>query len=364
MSPKRIYNFSAGPGVLPESVLVQAQEDMVNYKGIGLSVMEMSHRSKPFEAILSQAESALRRLMGIPDNYTVLFLQGGASLQFSMVPMNLYLENKPIDIVHTGVWSAKAIDELKKVAPYTVVASSEKEKFTHIPTVEASALNPDASYVHITSNNTIYGTQWSSQFLNTGEVPLVADMSSDILSRKIDISQFGLIYAGAQKNMGPAGVTVVIIRKDLLERTPSHLPTMLQYKVQAKNVSLYNTPPTYSIYILGLVLQWLEALGGIDAIEAHNELKAALLYEAIESSAFYYCPNVKACRSKMNVVFRIHGNQEDLETQFVSEASQQGLCELKGHRSVGGLRASLYNAQSIESVKALVAFMKEFERKH
>lgn len=363
MPKERVYNFSAGPGVLPESVLNQAREEMLNFQESGVSVMEMSHRSAAFEGILAQAEQSLRNLMGIPENYTVLFLQGGASLQFSMIPMNLALEGKPVDIINTGVWSTKAIEELKKLAPYKLVASSEDKQFTYIPEITASQLNPEASYVFLTSNNTIYGTQWAS-FPQTGNVPLVADMSSDILSRKVDVSKFGVIFAGAQKNMGPAGVTVVIIRNDLLDRTPGHLPTMLQYKVMAKNTSMYNTPPTYSIYMLGLILKWLESNGGIDAIQKHNEAKAALLYEAIDNSSFYYCPNVPEARSKMNVVFRIKPNQEVLEKLFIAESTQAGLIELKGHRSAGGLRASIYNAQSIEGVKALVAFMKEFELKN
>lgn len=363
MSTKRVYNFSAGPGVLPEEVLKQAQAEMLNYQNTGVSVMEMSHRSKAFEGILSDADQALRRLMGIPENYTVLFLQGGASLQFSMIPMNLAQAGKSVDIVNTGVWSTKAIEELKKISSYRLVASSEDKKFTYIPTLSSEHFSPDASYAFLTSNNTVYGTQWQS-FPDTGNVPLVVDMSSDILSRKVDVSKFGLIFAGAQKNMGPAGVTVVIIRNDLLERTSATLPVMLQYSVMAKNTSLYNTPPTYSIYTLGLVLKWLESLGGIEAIQKHNEQKAALLYEAIDASSFYYCPNEVNARSKMNVVFRIRPNQEELEKAFITESTQAGLIELKGHRSAGGLRASIYNAQSLEGVQALVGFMKAFEAKH
>ena len=360
---QRIFNFAAGPATLPLSVLEKAQSELLNYQDSGMSVMEMSHRSKVFEGILNRTEADLRRIMGIPENYAVLFLQGGASLQFSMLPMNLYLKDKPVDVIHTGVWTAKAIEELQKVAPYTIVASGEAEGFRAIPKLTPDLFNPNASYVHMASNNTIYGTQ-STQFPDTGAVPLVCDMSSDILSRRVEVEKFGVIFAGAQKNLGPSGLTLVIIRKDLAERASADLPAMLNYRTHIKNISLYNTPPTFGIYIMGLVLQWIDEQGGLAGIEARNEEKAALLYQAIEESPFYHCPNVIGHRSKMNVVFRVHGNQEDLEAQFVKEATQRGLNELKGHRSAGGLRASLYNAQSIEGVKALVEFMKDFEKRN
>lgn len=359
----RVHNFSAGPATLPLSVLETAQRELLDFQNTGMSIMEMSHRSKAFEGVLNKTEADLRRLMGISDQYAVLFLQGGASLQFSMIPMNLAQDGKPVDVINTGVWSTKAIEELKKIAPYRVVASGEEASFRSIPKLETLEFNPNASYAYLTSNNTIYGTQWKA-FPDTGNVPLVADMSSDILSREIDVNQFGLIFAGAQKNLGPSGVTVVIIRKDLAERAPDSLPTMLNYKTHIKNISMFNTPPTFGIYILGLVLQWIDAQGGVKALQKRNEEKAKVLYQFIEQSRFYYCPNAIEDRSSMNIVFRIHGNQEDLEKKFIEEATKSGLLELKGHRSAGGLRASLYNAQTLEGAKALVEFMKEFENRN
>jgi phosphoserine aminotransferase len=357
----RIYNFSPGPAVLPEPVLERARNELLNYNESGMSVMEMSHRSPEFEAIMAHAEAGLRRNMRIPDEYAVLFLQGGASLQFAMAPMNLYLTGRPIDVLHTGAWTEKAIEELKKVAAYRLAASTEAEKFRRLPRPEEIEFNPDASYVHICSNNTIFGTQWY-EFPDTGDVPLVADMSSDILSRLIDVSRFGLIFAGAQKNIGPAGVTVVIMRPDLAERAPANVPTILRYRTYIKNKSLYNTPATYPVYIVSLVMDWLAAEGGVTVIEQRNQAKARLLYEAIDASSFYYNPVNPADRSRMNVIFRIQGDDEVLEKKFAKEAEAAGLSGLKGHRSVGGLRASIYNAMPLAGVETLVAFMREFER--
>jgi phosphoserine aminotransferase len=359
----RIYNFSAGPAVMPEPVLERARDELLNFRNSGMSVMEMSHRSPEFEGILAHAVSGLRQTMGISDDYAVLFVQGGASLQFSMVPMNLYLAGHPIDVLHTGAWTEKALEEIKKLAEYRLAASTEADKFRRLPRPEEIEFNPDASYVHICSNNTIFGTQWHS-FPDTGGVPLVADMSSDILSRVIDVSRFGLIFAGAQKNIGPAGVTVVIMRKNLAERAPANLPTMLKYKTHLKSNSLYNTPPTFGIYMIALVTDWIQAEGGLVAVEERNEAKAKLLYQTIDSSAFYYNPAEKADRSYMNVNFRIHGDDEALENKFATEAEAAGLSGLKGHRSVGGLRASIYNAMSLAGVQALVDFMADFERKY
>lgn len=360
---KRVFNFSAGPAVLPLPVLERAREELLSFEGCGMSVLEMSHRSKEFESILARAENGLRRNMGIPDDYAVLFLQGGASLQFAMIPMNLYIPGKPVDVIHTGAWTGKAIEELQKLAEYRIAASTESERFRRLPCPEEIRLSPDASYVYMVSNNTIFGTQWR-EFPDTGDVPLVADMSSDILSRAVDVSRFGLIFAGAQKNLGPAGVTVVIIRKDLAERASPQLPTMLQYRTHIRHHSLYNTPPTFAIYIVWLVMEWIQAEGGLAVIERRNEEKAQLLYDAIDRSEFYYCPVAKRDRSRMNVIIRIHGNNEELENRFAQEAKAAGLTDLKGHRSVGGLRASIYNAQPIEGVKALIEFMHEFERRY
>jgi phosphoserine aminotransferase len=359
----RVFNFSAGPAVLPESVLEQARDEMLNYKGSGMSVMEMSHRSKEYEAIISSAEEDVRRLMGIPDDYAVLFLQGGASLQFAMVPINLYMPGKPVDVLHTGVWTKKAIDELKKLTEYRIAGTSEKENFRRIPHRSEIQFRDEASYVYMASNNTIYGSQWRT-FPETGNISLVADMSSDILSRVIDVRRFGLIFAGAQKNIGPSGVTLVVIRKDLAERCDVKVPTMLQYRSHIKEGSMYNTPPTYAIYIAGLVLDWIELQGGIAVIEKRNEEKAKLLYDAIDASTLFYGPIEKDSRSRMNVVFRVKGDKEEIEEKFASEAKKVGLSGLKGHRSAGGLRASIYNALPLEGVKALVEFMKEFEKKY
>lgn len=359
----RVFNFNAGPAVLPLPVLERARDELLNFENCGMSVMEMSHRSKEFDRILARAEQGLRKHLNIPDNYAVLFLQGGASLQFSMVPMNLYLENQPVDLINTGVWTKKALTELKKTVQYRLAASTEADNFTRLPHLAAIELNPAASYVHLASNNTIYGTQWQT-FPDTGQVPVVADMSSDILSREIDVARFGLIFAGAQKNIGPSGVTIVIIRHDLAERADSNLPTMLQYRTHIKERSLYNTPPTFGIYMIGLVMDWLESEGGVAAIAHRNEEKAKLLYEAIDQSDFFYCPVEKQSRSRMNVVFRVQGNNEALEQACIAEATQAGLSGLKGHRATGGLRASIYNAQPLAGVQALVDFMQAFAQKH
>lgn len=359
----RTHNFNAGPAVLPLSVLEKAQQELLDFQGTGMSVMELSHRSKAFESVLARAENGIRELLNVPENYAILFLQGGASLQFSMIPMNLALPNQPIDVFNTGVWSQKAIAELKKGTPYNVVASSQDKNFSYIPDWKQATLNPDASYVHVTSNNTIFGTQWQ-EFPETGDVPLVVDMSSDILSRPLDVSKFGLIYAGAQKNIGPSGVTLVIIRKDLVERASTSLPTMLQYRTHVADNSLYNTPPTFGIYMIALVTEWIKGLGGLSVLEKQNREKAALLYDEIDRNPGFYAPTAVADRSVMNVVFRITGDREDLENQFVKEAEAAHLVGLKGHRSAGGLRASIYNALPKASVEALVSFMQNFSKTH
>jgi phosphoserine aminotransferase len=359
----RVYNFSAGPAVMPEPVLERARDELLNFGGSGMSVMEMSHRSKDYEKVIERAETGLRQNMGIPDDYAVLFLQGGASLQFGMIPMNLAIAGMPVDVIHTGSWTKKAMTEIGKVAEYRLAGSTEADKFRRIPRPEEIELKPDASYVHIASNNTIFGTQWS-EFPETGQVPLVADMSSDILSRPIDVSKFGLIFAGAQKNIGPAGVTIVIMRPELAERVDANLPTMLQYKTHIDKGSMFNTPPTFGIYMVALVMEWIADEGGVPAIQKRNEAKAGLLYQAIDGSSLFYCPVEPESRSKMNVVFRVKGDNEDLEKQCIAEAAAAGLKTLKGHRSVGGLRASIYNAMPVAGVEALVAFLQSFAQKY
>jgi phosphoserine aminotransferase len=359
---KRVWNFNAGPGALPVSVLERMRDELLDYHGAGMSVMEMSHRSPEFEAINDGAEKRLRSLLRIPDEYAVLFLQGGASLQFAMVPMNLYLPGKPVDVIHTGAWTAKAIGELKRVAAYRTAGSTEGDKFARIPKASEISFVKDASYVHICTNNTIEGTEWGDP-PDTGDVPLVADMSSDIASRPVDVRQYGLIFAGAQKNLGPSGVTVVILRSDLAERADQKLAQILQYRTFIKEKSLYNTPPTLGVYALGLVLEWIEQQGGIPAVEKVNTAKAKLLYDILDSG-YYSCPVEKESRSKMNVVFRVAGGKEDVEKRFVKEAEAAGLVGIKGHRSVGGMRASIYNAVSLGAVQTLVDFMKEFQRKN
>lgn len=337
---------------------------MLDYRGTGMSVMEMSHRSPEFEEIVAGAEVNLRNLLSLPDDYHVIFLQGGGSLQFTMIPMNLALPAKPVDVLHTGLWTAKAIAELKKGTPFHLAASTEPEKFTRVPRREEIQFSRDASYVYMASNNTIEGTQWPS-FPYTSDTPLVADMSSDILSRPIDVSSFGLIFAGAQKNLGPSGATVVIIRRDLSERADKNLPTMLQYRTHIRERSLYHTPSTFAIYTLGLVLDWARTEGGVPAIERRNHAKARLLYDAIDSSGgYYFSPVERSSRSKMNVVFRISGGDEAAEKRFADEASAAGIVGVAGHRSVGGMRASLYNAVTLEAVEALTGFMTDFQRRN
>ena len=357
----RVFNFSAGPAVLPVPVLEQAQRDLVALPGVGMSIMEISHRSKVFEDLLAGAIAGIRELAGVPSNYRILFLQGGASLQFSMVPMNLLQQGTTADYVDTGTWAIKAIEEAKRVGTVNVTGSTKADKYSRVPAQTELQLTPGSSYVHITTNNTIEGTEWKT-LPDVGDAPLVADASSDILSAPIDVGRFGLIYAGAQKNLGPSGVTLVIVREDLLARSAGSLSAMLSYKVQAENNSLYNTPNTFGIYILGLVTQWLKSLGGLPAIAKRNERKAALLYAEIDRTGFYRGAAQKDSRSVMNITFRLPS--EDLEKTFDRQASAAGFDGLKGHRSVGGLRASIYNAFPEEGVAGLVDFMREFERTH
>jgi phosphoserine aminotransferase len=359
---KRVFNFNAGPGALPLPVLERIREELLDWRGSGMSVMEMSHRSPEFESINATAEAGLRKHLVIPEEYAVIFVQGGGSMQFTMAPMNLCLPGKPVDLIHTGTWTAKALGELKKGVLHHMAASTESEKFIRVPRQDEIKLSPIASYVHMCTNNTIEGTQWHA-FPETGAAPLVADMSSDICSRPIDVKKFGLIFAGAQKNLGPSGATVVIVRKDLAERADKTLPTLLQYRTHIKEKSLYHTPPSFAIYIIGLVMEWIEAEGGILAIEKRNEAKAKLLYDTIENSGGYYsCPVEKSSRSKMNVVFRVAGGNEVIEKQFAKEAEAAGLVGTPGHRSVGGMRVSLYNAVTLGAVEALTSFMREFRR--
>lgn len=360
---KRAFNFNPGPAAIPLSVLERVRDELLDYRGTGMSVMELSHRSPEFEAINDRTEQSLRRVLGIPDDYAVLFLQGGGSLQFAMVPMNLYLPGKPVDVLHTGSWTSKAMEELKKLATYRTAASTESAKFMRVPRTDEIALAPGASYVFMCTNNTIDGTEWN-EIPETGAVPLVADMSSNICSRPIEVRQFGLIFAGAQKNLGPSGATVVILRRDLAERADEKVAKILQYRTHMKERSLYHTPPTFAVYIMGLVLDWIEAEGGLAAIEKRNESKARLLYDAIESGGCYHCPIEKGSRSRMNVVFRVAGGDEAIEKKFLKEAEAAGLVGIKGHRLVGGMRASLYNAVPPEAVEALVSFMRDFERKN
>jgi phosphoserine aminotransferase len=359
---KRAFNFNAGPGALPLPVLERIREELLDWRGSGMSVMEMSHRSPEFESINATVNQKLRGLLGVPDDYGVVFLQGGGSMQFTMAPMNLCLPGKPVDVLHTGTWTAKAIGELKKGIPHNIAASMEAEKFARLPRNDEIKFSADASYVHICTNNTIEGTQWSS-VPETGNVPLVADMSSDIASHAVDVKKYGVIFAGAQKNLGPSGVTIVIIRKDLAERADKSLPTLLQYRTHIKENSLYHTPPTFAIYVVGLVLQWIESEGGIPGMERRNNGKAKLLYDTIETSGgFYNCPVENESRSKMNVVFRVARGDETVEKQFAKEAAEAGLVGTPGHRSVGGMRVSLYNAVTLEAVEALTSFMREFHR--
>ena len=355
----RVYNFSAGPSMLPEAVLKIAAEDMLDYHGSGMSVMEMSHRSKVYEEIIQTAEADLRELLSIPDNYKVLFLQGGASSQFAMVPLNLLKENKKADYVITGQWSKKAFSEAKIYGEPNKVASSEDKVFNYIPKLSKDMFDPEASYVHITLNNTIYGTKYN-ELPDTGDVPIVADLSSCILSEPVDVSKYGVIYAGAQKNVGPAGVTIVIIREDLIrEDVLPETPTMFKYKIHADNDSLYNTPPCYGIYVCGLVFKYLKELGGLEKMKEINENKAKILYDFLDSSEMFRGTVVKEDRSLMNVPFVT--DNDELNAKFIKEATAAGFVNLKGHRSVGGMRASIYNAMPTEGVIALVDFMKKFE---
>ena len=358
---ERIFNFSAGPAVLPVPVLEEAQRDMLSLPGVGMSVMEISHRSKTFDEIIARAESGLRELLSVPENYRILFLQGGASLQFSMVPINFLPADRSADYVITGSWGKKALKEARRAGGVNIAATMADGGFTRVPGRYEMSLDPHAAYVHITSNETIEGVQWKREPA-TGDVPLVADASSDILSRAIPVEKYGLIYAGAQKNMGPSGVTVVILRDDLLQRIPDGLHTMLDYRTHVENKSLYNTPNTWGIYIISLVCKWIKEKGGIAAMERENEEKAKLLYDAIDATDFYRGHADADCRSTMNVTYRLPS--EELEKKFTSEATAQGLDGLKGHRSVGGIRASIYNAFPRAGVEALISFMKDFERRN
>ena len=356
----RIYNFSAGPAVLPMPVLEQAQRDLISLPGVGMSVMEISHRSKTFEDLLNTAIEDMRSLANVPSNYKILMLQGGATLQFSMVPMNLLSAGATADYVDTGSWADKAIKEARKVGTVAVAATTKGDRYTRIPRQDELRLTQGAAYVHITTNNTIEGTEFTAP-PDTGDAPLVADASSDIFSRPMDITRFGLVYAGAQKNLGPSGVTLVIIREDLLARSTDAVPVMLNYNIHAENNSLYNTPNTFGIYILGLTMKWLRSIGGLEAIAKLNQRKAAKLYSEIDRTGFYQGTAQRDSRSLMNVTFRLR--DEQLEKQFDKESTAAGLDGLKGHRSVGGMRASIYNAFPEDGVDALVDFMREFERK-
>lgn len=356
---ERVYNFSAGPAMLPTAVLEEAQRDLLAMPGVGMSVLEMSHRSKTVVAIMESAEEDIRRLAGVPSNYRLLFLPGGASLQFSMVPMNLLPADGKADYVVSGNFAKLALQEAQKLGQINIAASTESQEFVRVPYQEELNFDPDAAYVHITTNNTIFGTQWMTEPDVRG-VPLVADVSSNIFSKPIDVAKYGLIYAGAQKNLGVAGVALVIIRDDLLSNIPEGLPAMLDYNVQVKAKSAHNTPPVFSIYILGLVVKWLQQQGGLEQMARRNEEKAQPLYDAIDSAEFYRGHALPDHRSLTNVTFRLPS--EDLEQQFVREAEAAGLMELRGHRSVGGIRASIYNAFPRKGVEALASFMKEFER--
>ncbi|MEE0867480.1 MAG: 3-phosphoserine/phosphohydroxythreonine transaminase [Clostridia bacterium] len=355
----RVYNFSAGPSALPVEVLKKAQEEMLEYGTSGMSVMEMSHRSKVYDEIIKGAEALLRELMDIPSNYKVLFLQGGASSQFAMIPLNLLTKSGKCDCVITGQWAKKAASEFEKYGKVNRVASSADKTFSYIPELDKNTFDPQADYFHITYNNTIYGTRYTT-LPDTGDVPLVADISSCILSQKIDVSKFGLLYAGAQKNVAPAGLTIVIIREDLIGHQMDITPTMFNYQIHADNDSLYNTPPCYCIYICKLVLEWLKEMGGVEKMQEINEKKAKILYDFLDSSEMFKGTVEKKDRSLMNVPF-VTGNEE-LDAKFVKEAAQAGFVNLKGHRTVGGMRASIYNAMPVEGVEALVKFMAEFEK--
>jgi len=357
----RVFNFSAGPAALPEPVLRQAADEMLDWRGSGMSVMEMSHRGQEYMAIHAEAEALLRELLAVPANYKVLFLQGGAIGQNAFVPMNLLRGRASADYVDTGEWSKKSIKDAKKYCTVRIAATAEASRYTRVPPQAEWKLDPNAAYVHICANETIGGVEyhWTP---DTGTVPLVADMSSNILSRAVDVSRYGLIYAGAQKNMGPSGLTVVVVRDDLIGQALPITPSAFDYKQQADNDSMLNTPPTYAIYIAGLVMHWLKAQGGVAAMERHNRAKAALLYDLLDASSFYSSPVAREDRSLMNVPFKLR--DESLDGAFLEGAQARGMIQLKGHRSVGGMRASIYNAMPVEGVKALVAYMKEFEAAH
>ncbi len=362
MADQRVWNFNPGPATLPATVLEKAKNEMLNYAGTGMSVMELSHRSKAYEAIQNEAKSLLMELLGVPKNYKVLFLQGGASLQFAMIPMNLLPAGKSADYVLSGYWAQKAFKEAKGLGTVRVAGTTESVNFSRIPEPGEIQLDPKAAYCHVTSNNTIFGTGWKT-FPQTGNVPLIADMSSDILSRKINAPQFAMIYAGAQKNLGPAGVTLVIIREDLVAAARTDIPTMMKYATFAENDSLYNTPPCYAIYIVKLVLEWVKGLGGLAAVEKRNEEKGSMLYGTMDGLKDFYKGTVDPrSRSLMNVTFRLPS--EELEVKFIAEAKTAGFEGLKGHRSVGGVRVSMYNAFEPEGIKQLTAFMKEFAKKN
>jgi len=356
----RVYNFSPGPAVLPEEVLLQAREDMLDWQGSGMSVMEMSHRGKEFMSIAEAAHADLRDLLGIPANYKVLFLQGGASAQFAVVPMNLLWGKNKADYVHTGEWAKKAIGEAKKFCTVGIAASSEDKNFTYAPKQATWQLDPGAAYVHYTGNETIGGVEFH-WVPDTGPVPLVCDLSSSLLSRPLDVRRFGVVYAGAQKNIGPAGLTIIIVREDLIGHAAPGTPSVFDYRVQVDSDSMYNTPPTYAVYVAGLVLKWLKAKGGLAAMEKINIEKAGLLYDLLDSSGFYRSPVARDDRSRMNVPFTLNDSSRD--EAFLKQAAQHGLTQLKGHRSVGGMRASIYNAMPLAGVKALVEFMRDFERR-
>ena len=354
----RVYNFSAGPSMLPLPVLEKVKEDLLNYQGSGQSVMEMSHRSASFKKIIEEAEADLRDIMEIPDNYKVLFLQGGGTLQFSMIPLNLLRNSMKADYAITGTWAKKAYKEACKFGDINVIASSEEDTFTWVPKFGKDQVRPDADYVYITTNNTIYGTAYN-YIPKIGDIPLVADMSSNILSEPVDVSKFGMIWAGAQKNIAPAGVTIVIVREDLIGFAGKDVPTYLDYKIHSENDSMYNTPPCFAIYVAGEVFKHIKATGGLVAMQKRNKEKADKLYDYIDSSTLYSCPVAREDRSMMNVVF-VTGNA-DLDKKFVAEAKGAGLVNLAGHRSIGGMRASIYNAMPMEGVEALIEFMKKFE---
>ncbi|MFH1198076.1 MAG: 3-phosphoserine/phosphohydroxythreonine transaminase [bacterium] len=357
---KRIYNLSAGPAILPEEVLLDAQKELFSYKGSGMSILEMSHRGKIFDGIVKEADADLRKLLDIGENYSILFLQGGATLQFSMIPLNLMPPKNKADYIVTGSWAKKATKEAKRVGAVNIAASTEAENFVRLPNQSELKLDPDASYVHFTSNNTIYGTEYKTE-PEVGSVPLVCDASSDFLHKKIDINKYGLIYAGAQKNIGPSGVTVVIIRKDLLDRSADTLHTYMNYKIHVENDSMYNTPTTFGIYIAGLVFKWLLNMGGLNEMYKRNVDKATILYNAIDGSDGYYKGTVvPEARSLMNVTYRLPN--EELEKKFIDEAKKKGFEGIKGHRSVGGIRASIYNAFPKKGIEDLTQFMDDFKK--